>query len=137
MKLFALLLLTMTFPALAQTVGGYAESNYISDPTLYDRFVSLAPAWLVATVPIMVALMIAFRGISEALWIVALKTENKTDDRIAEITGKIAAILAKITGAIGIGLPKTQLMIRAEQIALKESANEGKSDVDSTGPKDS
>ena len=137
MKLFALLLLTVSFPCLAQQVGGYAEGSYIADPTLYDRFVSLAPAWLVATVPIMIALMIAFRGISEALWVVALKTENKTDDRIAEITGKIAAILAKITGAIGIGLPKTQLMIRAENIALKESKNEGKRNVDTVDAKDS
>ncbi len=120
----------------AAPVAGYMDAGYIADQGLWDRFVQLAPSWLVAGVPIMIALMIAFRGISEALWIVAKKTQTDVDDKVANVIGKIAEVLARITGAIGVGLPKTQLMAKAEKIATKELAS-GEADLGATGPKGS
>lgn len=136
MVLAALAVFADSVIALAEEVAapvatGYMDISYIADQTLWDRFVTYAPNWLVVGVPVLVSLMLAFRGISEALWVIAAKTQNKTDDRVAEVLGRAAEVLAKVTGMIGIGLPKAQLMQKAEKIATKELAADGK---DSVGP---
>lgn len=118
----------------AAPVAGYMDVSYIADQTLWDRFVTYAPNWLVVGVPVLVSLMLAFRGISEGLWVIAAKTQNKTDDKIAEVLGRVSEVLAKVTGMIGVGLPKAQLMAKAEKIAQKELAADGKNGV---GPTDS
>lgn len=127
MALMALAVFADSVIALAQEAAapaaGYMDISYIADQTLWDRFVTYAPNWLVVGVPVLVALMLAFRGISEALWIIAAKTETKADDKVAAFLSNAAEILAKVTGMIGIGLPKPQLMAKAEKIAQKELAS--------------
>lgn len=130
---FAESMIALAEEATVSGAAGYMDISYIADQGLWDRFVTYAPNWLVVGVPVLVSLMLAFRGISEALWIIAAKTQNKTDDKIAEVLGRVSEVLAKVTGMIGVGMPKAQLMQKAEKIAAKELAD-GKDSVGSTIP---
>lgn len=101
-------------------VAGYMDPNYIADPTAYDRFVQTAPTWLVSLVPMLIALMLLCRALSEVLHIVAAKTATKADDQVAAVISRIAKLLGNVLGHAGIGMPKAMVLAKAKKIAQKE-----------------
>jgi len=117
--LLMVLLLVPTY-ALAQAVG-YAEATYITDATLYQRFIDAAPNWLVGLVPILVSILVGARALSEVLLIVAKKTETTADDKLLSYVSKFVGLLGKVLGQIGVGMPNKMVEAKAEKIQEKKN----------------
>ena len=106
--------------------GGYMTGTYISDPTLWDRFVSVAPDWLIVGVPFIVAVMVACRGLSEALLVVKDKTETNLDNKIYAVLNTVTGLLGKALGYIGVGMPKKMMVEKVDKAKEKEKAENDK-----------
>lgn len=104
--------------------GYMAEGVYIADPTLWDKFTKAAPEWLVAVVPMLVALMLICRAVSEALLLFAAKTQSNVDNQLAQILATVAALLGRLLGYIGIGMPRRMIIAKADKIVAQELADD-------------
>jgi hypothetical protein len=101
--------------AVAQEAATYLGNEYIADPTLWSRFVSVAPDWLLVGIPFVVAVMLAARGASEALLAIKDKTETNLDNKAYSILNMVSSILGKGLGYIGVGMPKKMIEEKAKK----------------------
>jgi hypothetical protein len=107
------------------TGEGYAMGQYIAEPTLWSRFTSEAPSWLISLVPLFILLSLACRAIAEVLFFIKDKTPTDVDNRAYALLLKVLDILANLMGAVGLGMPKPMIVAKADKIAVKEETANG------------
>lgn len=117
MTILVLAMITLIASAAhAQEAASYLGQEYISDPTLWSRFISVAPDWLIVGVPFIVAVMVAARGASEALLVIKDKTATNVDNKIYSVINMVSSILGKGLGYIGVGMPKKMIEEKAAKV---------------------
>lgn len=131
-KLFVIVLLAVAWAgaqiALAQSPSpapDLIDPGLITDVSAWGQFAQMAPPWLTGAVPLLVAFMVLARGLSEALLFFAAKTKTNADDDLGNILAKIADVLGQVLGHVGVGMPKTMILAKAEKIQAKEDAGGG------------
>jgi hypothetical protein len=101
---------------------GYALEQYIGEPSLWGRFVSEAPSWLISLVPLFIMFSFACRFLAELLFFIKDKTPTEVDNKVYAILLKLLDVLANVFGAIGVNMPKAMVLAKADAIAVKEEA---------------
>jgi hypothetical protein len=100
-------------PAIADdALAGLVPVEFVENPSALE-IVRHAPAFVLQMIPFMIAIMVACRGLSEALLLVADKTKTKVDNQAAQALGTVAALCAQALAHVGVGMPHALVMKKA------------------------
>lgn len=125
--LTALVLCLVAYAAFAQDAVTLVGPEYVLDQGAFDAVAKTLPEFVLKAIPFMLAAMVIFRGLADALLLIANRLNHDGVGKAASLVGRVAEVFGRVLGYVGIGMPRPMLMAKAEKVALKEmSGGEGK-----------
>jgi len=97
-------------------------SMVVSDPGLWGLVSAFLPSWLSNHIPVLVALMVAIRGLAEALLILSKWSEKFAPSHL--VVAKALSVMAKALAFLGVGMPKAIVLDRADKLKAQAPAAE-------------